>query len=486
MPTNLSTFLGSTFVGNTGSQGTQGLQGQAGTSQGLQGLQGTQGAQGIQGVQGLQGIQGVQATQGLQGLQGLQGTAAISTLINATEDTTSTLLYPVMVNAIGSNQTVKASNTNPLVFNALISNLGIGTTNPTYTLSCAENTSLTSGLTGCIADFSQNTASFGQVNIRNASNNANASSDYIVTADTGTDTTNYVDLGINNSAYSVAGWTINGALDGYLYTSDTNFSVGTAAANKYLSFFTGGTLAANERVRITGIGSVGVGVVAPSALLNLNGGTTAANTAPLKINSGSNLTTAEAGAVEYDGVRFYATADTTSGRGFIESTQIYRLTADAAAGIGTNLSVSFFGTAGGAGAAINLAAGGVYRLEAYCYFTKTTAQTVTFNLTTSQTAANIDGIIRYGAITGGTATGAANQIALFKSAGTSNAFGASGSLSTGVNHAFCIEAIIEANATLASTLTINVISNVSGTVTPLRGSYYIVTRLPGNNQGSFV
>ena len=99
----------------------------------------------------------------------------------------------------------------------------------------------------------------------------NASSDIIATADTGTDSTNYIDLGINNSGYSVGTWTINGALDGYLYTSDTNLSIGAVGANKYVSIFTGGTLAANERLRVTGIGSVGIGTTNPTQSLHVQG-----------------------------------------------------------------------------------------------------------------------------------------------------------------------------------------------------------------------
>lgn len=48
-------------------------------------------------------------------------------------------------------------------------------------------------------------------------------------------------------------------------------------------------------------GNIGIGVAAPSARLNLPAGTTAAGTAPLKITSGTNLTTPEDGAIEYDG-----------------------------------------------------------------------------------------------------------------------------------------------------------------------------------------
>jgi hypothetical protein len=150
-------------------------------------------------------------------------------------------------------------------------NLGIGTVSTTYPLTVASSSATaTPSLTNVIADFTANTNSFSQINTRNASTGANASTDIIATANNGTDTTNYIDLGINNSGYSVAGWTINGALDGYLYTSDANLSIG-AASNKYLSFFTGGTLIANERLRITGIGSVGIGTTNPTQTLHVQG-----------------------------------------------------------------------------------------------------------------------------------------------------------------------------------------------------------------------
>jgi len=150
--------------------------------------------------------------------------------------------------------------------------VGIGTTNPQYIFTVSDTgTPATAGLTNCLADFTTTANSYGQINLRNTSTGTNASSDIIITADNGSDTTNFIDLGINNSGFSVGSWTINGANDGYLYTSDTNLSIGAASANKYVSFFTGGTLAANERVRITGIGSVGIGITNPQYPLQVQG-----------------------------------------------------------------------------------------------------------------------------------------------------------------------------------------------------------------------
>jgi hypothetical protein len=62
-------------------------------------------------------------------------------------------------------------------------------------------------------------------------------------------------------------------------------------------------------------GRVGIGITegtAPTALLQLDAGTAAASGAPLKFTTGTNLTAAEAGAVEYDGTNFYATNSTTT------------------------------------------------------------------------------------------------------------------------------------------------------------------------------
>jgi len=86
---------------------------------------------------------------------------------------------------------------------------------------------------------------FVQINMQNKSTGISASADYVVTTDDGDDTTNYIDLGINNSGYSNAGWTISGPRDGYLYVAGNNLTLGTDTTGKEVRIHVGGTLAAD-------------------------------------------------------------------------------------------------------------------------------------------------------------------------------------------------------------------------------------------------
>lgn len=156
---------------------------------------------------------------------------------------------------------------------AINDSVGIGSTagNPPYRLTVSGvGATITQGLANAIADFTSSVNGYGQVNVRNSLSGTNASGDIVITANNGTDISNFIDLGINNTGFTTTSWTINGALDGYLYTSDGNLSIGAAATNKYLSLFVGGTLAANEKVRVTTTG-VGIGTTNVTSALTVSG-----------------------------------------------------------------------------------------------------------------------------------------------------------------------------------------------------------------------
>lgn len=103
-----------------------------------------------------------------------------------------------------------------------------------------------------------NVNSYVQSNVQNTNNGTTASSDLVATADNGNDNTRYVDFGINGSGWADATWTINGVNDGYVYCAGGAMALGTDS-NKDIIFFTGGTLAVNDRGRITGVGNWVVG-----------------------------------------------------------------------------------------------------------------------------------------------------------------------------------------------------------------------------------
>lgn len=127
-----------------------------------------------------------------------------------------------------------------------------------------------SSLNDQMAHFHGNANSYVQTIFSNANTGNNASVDLVLNPDNANDTNFFIDLGINGSNYNQAFWTINGADDGYLYVANGGLAVGTSSA-KPLQFFTGGTLATNEAMRITAGSNVGIGNTAPNAKLAVTG-----------------------------------------------------------------------------------------------------------------------------------------------------------------------------------------------------------------------
>jgi hypothetical protein len=100
-----------------------------------------------------------------------------------------------------------------------------------------------------LAQFYANTNNYAQFLLQNTNAGTAASTDVVLTADTGTDTTNYFDVGINSSTYSDAAYTAVGPVDSYMIALGGNLAIIEGTAGKSIKFFQGGTLAANEVAR---------------------------------------------------------------------------------------------------------------------------------------------------------------------------------------------------------------------------------------------
>lgn len=207
-----------------------------------------------------------------------------------------------------------------------------------------------------------------------------------------------------------------------------------------------------------------------------------ATVAPLKMASGTVLATPAAGVIEYDGSSFYHTVDTSSGRGYVPTTQMFKYSANAAAISVTANGTPYFGT----NSAVNLAAGGVYEIEYNLVFLATTAniRNFTWLFSLAPTAYTVDWAMS--PVTGlvpppGTATTLVGQHAGLTAA---NYTVATASLTTGVNYFVKAKFFVASNAS-ASNMHLYAWTSSSGSITPLAGSYWKATRLPSSNTGTF-
>lgn len=203
-----------------------------------------------------------------------------------------------------------------------------------------------------------------------------------------------------------------------------------------------------------------------------------ATVAPLTYTSGTNLTSAAAGANEYDGANFYNTIDTSSGRGAVPVEQYFRLTA---AGTTISTIANYFGATSN----ISLVASGFYEIDIYAYFLNTTSGTVVWTLTNSAAPTSQNIYYEMSPITGivappGTATMLVGQI--MNDATAAKALTATGNLTDAVNHFMHMKIWLQ-NGT-GTNLKIQATKS-AGSITPGVGSYWKCRRLPAASTGTF-
>ena len=126
-------------------------------------------------------------------------------------------------------------------------------------------------IAGEFGDYTTSFNSYAQLHMRNASSGPNASGDLVITNDTGTDTGNFIDLGINGSGYADPAYNVVTGGDGYLYTSNGNLAIGTANTSvKEIRFHTGGSQVQNERIVIAQGVTIGYSGLGDPGANNMN------------------------------------------------------------------------------------------------------------------------------------------------------------------------------------------------------------------------
>lgn len=251
-------------------------------------------------------------------------------------------------------------------------------------------------------------------------------------------------------------------------------STGLTASGSAANTFAGST---GTFVTSTGANTLsGATTMAAAKSLTLAAGTTAV--APLILVSGTNLTTAAAGATEFDGAAFYATADTTGGRGTVAVEQRFRLTA-------TGSTISTIGNFFGATSNIPLVASGFYEIDVYAWFLNSTSGTVVWTLTNSAAPTSQNIVYEMSPAAGivappGTATMLLGQI--YNDATAALALTATAALTDAVNHYMHMKIFLQNGA--GTSLKIQATKS-AGTITPGIGSKWISRRLPAASTGAF-
>ena len=114
--------------------------------------------------------------------------------------------------------------------------------------------------TNTVSQFSGTDPAFLQINLQNF--NSVGSADYIITGDKGTNSNNYIDLGLNGSAFQ-PNPTVGSAFlpnDGYLYiqgptpSHQGNLLIGTASSDTHINFLVGGLNTSNIIATMTSSG----------------------------------------------------------------------------------------------------------------------------------------------------------------------------------------------------------------------------------------
>jgi hypothetical protein len=290
-----------------------------------------------------------------------------------------------------------------------------------------------------------------------------------------------ISFGATGTAYGTSGQLLSSAGNASPTWVDQS-TIAAGSATTATTATTANALNTSNTYQVAGLGVNAAGSTSNGIYLNSQSNTVT----PILFGAGSRNLTPQAGGMEYrydeggSNQSLWFTNNTYNGSGYVPVVNYFRLPSNGSA-IGPAIN-NFFGST----SALTLLSNIVYEFEAYLYFTKTTAGTVTVTITSANAPTYLNAQIMTDVITSGATLGNPSTAALFNSTATGAAFPASGSLTTATNHLFVVRGTINAGGSLSTNIRFNVTSS-AGTVTPLAGSYYKITGIgPLYSAGNFV
>ncbi len=324
-------------------------------------------------------------------------------------------------------------------------------------------------------------ATIAVANANNATYTLPAATDTIVgRASTDTLTNKTLTAPVINGATSASGnFDLSGSTGTFKTSTGVNTIGGTVSvsANKNIACVAGTT--AVDYSLGTGVFKTTTGANTIGGPATFPAGTATAGTAPIYLTSGTNLTVAAAGAIEYDGVMTCVTNDTTSGRAIIPAKQYFFLNAS---GTGISTVANFFGTTSN----ISLVSGGYYDIDIFLWYTNSAdTNTATFTLLNSSAPTLQNIYFEMSPAAGvvappGTATALVGQFI-----GDNTASKAFNTAALGSAASYYSRFKIWLKNGTGTSLKIQCTKNTAGTITPLAGSYWQATRLTTTNVGNF-
>lgn len=178
---------------------------------------------------------------------------------------------------------IQPTNTGNVYISETGGNVGIGTTTIDGVAPETLAISATSLTSYNIISAKANVNNYTQFNLINKSTGTSSSADLVATNNTGNETTNFIDVGINGSNFT---GTIGIGNDAYVYSTGRELYIGnaTTGATSNIKFFAGNTTGTPGMVYSGSVGYLGIGTTTPTQRLDVSGKT---RTTSLQITSGA-------------------------------------------------------------------------------------------------------------------------------------------------------------------------------------------------------